>query len=50
MPVFLLLSTGGYVTSEGSYNALLQEWFLVPPTAVLVFLVFHPTLSKGEVL
>lgn len=50
MAAFLLLSAGGCIASEGSYNALLQEWFPVPLTAVLSFLVFHPTVSKEEVL
>lgn len=46
---FLFLSAGGCIPSKGSYNLLLQEWLPVPPTAALIFLVFHPTLSKKEV-
>lgn len=46
MAAFLFLSAGQYIASEGSYNVLLQEWFPVPPTEALVFLVFRATLSK----
>lgn len=49
MAAFLFLSAGGCIPSEGSYILLLWEWLPGPPTAALIFLLFHPTLSKEEV-